>query len=296
MSLAHVHPGTTAGPGTAELITAAAALLVVVAYLSAAGRLRRRGDAWPRHRDASFGAGGVAMAWAAAGALPPGPFTGHMLQHVAVGMAAPLLLVSARPLTLVLRSLGPGRARRGLLALAHSRVVGALVFPPLAAMLDVGGLWLLYRTELYSAIQHSPLLGYLVHAHLLAAGLLFSFSVCQLDPMRRRWGVAVRGGALLAAGAAHAVLAKTLYALPPPGTGFAAADLHGGALLMYYGGDMVEVAMATVVGLGWFRARGRTYRGSFTAPRGGSVFGSARAAGPVEGRHRDSRPRLGRRM
>ncbi|MFF1446295.1 cytochrome c oxidase assembly protein [Streptomyces sp. NPDC058295] len=58
---------------------------MAVAYLSAAGRLRRLGDAWPRHRDVSFGAGAAVTAWAVAGALPGGPFTGHMLQHLAVG-------------------------------------------------------------------------------------------------------------------------------------------------------------------------------------------------------------------
>ncbi|MET9831195.1 cytochrome c oxidase assembly protein [Streptomyces sp. NPDC006385] len=69
-----------------------------------------------------------------------------------------------------------------------------------------------------------------MHAHLLAAGLLFTFAVCQLDPVRRRWSVAVRGATLLVAGAAHGVLAKTktLYALPPPGTGPTAADPHSG--------------------------------------------------------------------
>ncbi|MFE7932389.1 hemerythrin domain-containing protein [Streptomyces sp. NPDC057456] len=45
-----------------------------------------------------------------------------MVQHLVVGMAAPLLFVSARALTLVLRSLQPGRARRALVACAHSRV------------------------------------------------------------------------------------------------------------------------------------------------------------------------------
>ncbi|MGK5692865.1 cytochrome c oxidase assembly protein [Streptomyces sp. URMC 128] len=69
----------------------------------------------------------------------------------------------------------------------------------------------------------------MVHAHMLAAGLVFTFAVCQLDPVRRRWSTAVRGATLLAAGAAHAVLAKTLYALPPPGTDFTPADLHSRA-------------------------------------------------------------------
>ncbi|MFH9740944.1 cytochrome c oxidase assembly protein [Streptomyces roseolus] len=94
----------------------------------AAARLRRRGDAWPRWRDASFGGGGIVLAWAALGPLPGGPFTRHMALHLLAGMAAPLLLVLARPLTLVLRSLPPGRGRRGAVALGLSRPVAVLVF------------------------------------------------------------------------------------------------------------------------------------------------------------------------
>ncbi|WP_346770299.1 cytochrome c oxidase assembly protein [Streptomyces sp. Z423-1] len=257
MTLAHVQPGPATGPGTGQLLTAVAALLVAVAYLLATGRLRRRGDAWPRWRDVSFTAGGVGTAWASGGAVPGGPFTGHMIQHLVVGMAAPLLFVVAHPLTLALRALRPGRARRRLLVLARSRPVGWLVLPPLAALLDVGGLWLLYRTELFAAMRHQPLLHGVVHAHMLAAGLVFTFAVCQLDPVRRRWSVTVRGATLLAAGAAHAVLAKTLYAFPPPGTDFAAADLHSGVQWMYYGGDVVDAALAVVLGVGWYTAGGR---------------------------------------
>lgn len=257
MTLAHVHPGPAAGPGTAESLAAVAALLVAVAYVLAAGRLRRRGDVWPRWRDVSFTAGGTGTAWAAVGGLPGGPFTGHMVQHLVVGMAAPLLLVLARPLTLALRALAPGRARGLLLGLARSRPVGRLVFPPLAALLDVGGLWLLYRTDLFAAMRHQPVLHGVVHAHMLAAGLLFAFAVCQLDPVRRRWSTAVRGATLLAAGAAHGMLAKTLYALPPTGTAFTPADLHSGVRWMYYGGDLVEAALAVVLGVGWYTAGGR---------------------------------------
>jgi putative membrane protein len=209
----------------------------------------------------SFGAGGVGTAWATVSEPPGGPFTAHVIQHLTVGMAVPLLLVAARPLTLALRALGPGRARRSLLAAAHSPAVGPLVFPPLAALLDVGGLWLLYRTELFSTMGHRPVLNAVVHAHMLVAGLLFTFSLCQLDPVRRRWGVGVRGTTLLVAGAAHAVLAKSLYAVPPPGTDPAAADLRNGAQWMYYGGDIVEAALAVVLGWSWYRARhtaGRT--------------------------------------
>lgn len=261
MILAHVHPA--AGPGLSGLwgqVSVVVPLLVAVAYGTAAGRLRRRGDAWPWWRVVSFTSGSAGVAWAAAGPLPGGPFTAHMVQHLILGMAAPLLLVLARPLTLALRVLPPGAVRRGLPALARSRPVGWLVFPPLAALLDVGGLWLLYRTELFAAVQHRPLLHAVLHAHVLAAGLLFTFAVCRLDPVPRRWGLPLRGATLLAAGAAHAVLAKTLYASPPPGAVLTTADLHTGAQVMYYGGDLVEASLGVVLAASWYQAAGRAQR------------------------------------
>ncbi|WP_079105037.1 cytochrome c oxidase assembly protein [Streptomyces prasinopilosus] len=282
MILAHVHPAAGPGlPGPWEQACAVAALLAAVAYAAAAGRLRRRGDAWSRWRGASFTAGSAGVAWAAVGPLPGGPFTVHMVQHLLLGMAAPLLLVLARPLTLVLRVLPPGAARRGLLSLARSRPAGWLVFPPLAALLDVGGLWLLYRTELFAAVQHRPLLHAVVHAHVLAAGLLFTFAVCQLDPVRRRRGLPLRGATLLAAGAAHAVLAKALYASPPPGAVLTTADLHTGAQVMYYGGDLVEAALGVVLAASWYRATGRAR--AHRRRRAGPVAGPRVVAGAPAG-------------
>ncbi|TDC65067.1 cytochrome c oxidase assembly protein [Actinomadura sp. GC306] len=253
----HDHgPAFDVGPPVAVVC----ALLVVAGYLAAARRLRRRGDAWPWRRDACFTAGGAALAAAAIAPWPGGAFTVHMTQHLLAGMVAPLLLVLARPLTLALRALRPGRPRRALLAVAHWRVSGWLLFPPVAAVLDMGGLWVLYRTPLLAAAHDRPVLHALVHVHVVAAGLLFTAAICQLDPVRRRWGLLLRGGTLLAAGAAHAVLAKTLYAVPPPGTDFAAGDLHAAAQLMYYGGDLVEVALAVVVAVQWYAAAGRRRR------------------------------------
>ncbi|MET9879573.1 cytochrome c oxidase assembly protein [Actinacidiphila glaucinigra] len=261
MISAHVHPDSVLdSPGLAEMVTAGAALVAVALYLSGAGLLRHRADRWPWWRDVSFIAGSAGVAWAAVGSMPGGPFTAHMVQHVIIGMAAPLLLVVGRPLTVVLRLMAPGTARRLLLALAHSRTVGWLVFPPLTALLDIGSLWLLYRSGLFAAIQEKPKLHGLLHMHVLAAGLLFTFAVCQLDPVRRRWGLGVRGLTLLAVGAAHTMLAKTLYAAAPPNTAFAVGDLHVGAQAMYYGGDLIEAALATVLATSWFQVAGRAHK------------------------------------
>jgi putative membrane protein len=242
--------GMPDGMRSLEWLAAGTALVAVAAYLAASGRLRRRGDAWSWRRDVCFAAGGGGLVVAAL--APGGDFTAHMLRHLVTGMAAPLLLVLARPLTLGLRALPPGAVRRAALALAHSRPATLLVFPPSAAILDVGGLWALYRTRLFAVAHSRPPLDAIVHLHVLAAGILFTAAVCQLDPVRRRYGLAVRGATLVAAGAAHAILAKTLWAAPPPGTAFAAGDVRTGAMAMYYGGDLIEIALAVVLASRWY--------------------------------------------
>jgi len=228
----------------------------VALYLIATIRLRRRGDAWPWPRNVSFATGGISLLVAALGGVPGGEFTAHMGQHLIVGMASPLLLILARPLTLALRVMN-GRLRRNLLRASRSRGVGWLVFPPTATVVDIGALWVLYRTGLFAETDDNPWLHAAVHPHVLVAGSLFTFAVCQLDPVRLRNGLVLRAGSLIAAGAAHAVLAKTLYNEAPPGTAFAATDLARGAELMYYGGDLVEISLAVVLAVQWYAASGR---------------------------------------
>ncbi|MEV5595789.1 cytochrome c oxidase assembly protein [Streptomyces sp. NPDC052496] len=261
---------TAALPPPFTAAVTAAAVLGCLAYLAAATRLRARGDAWPYGRDALFCAGGAVLVAGVAepwGAAPP--FTAHMLTHLCVGMAAPLLLVLGRPLTLVLRT-APVPVRRRLVALTRSRWATVWALLPVAALLDFGGLWLLYRTPLLSVSHHSPWLNSLVHVHILLAGLLFSFGLLALDPVRHQPGPGLRAAVLLAGGAAHAVLAKSLYAAGPPGTSFATADLHLASQVMYYGGDAVELALAAVVAFQWYRAEGRALRRERRAGRPGA--------------------------
>jgi putative membrane protein len=229
-------------------------VLVFAAYEVGAWRLRRRGDRWPPVRDLGFGLGAAT----AAGAVSvPGPgFTGHMLEHVLLGMLAPVLLVLGRPGTLLLRAV-PAAARRRLTPVLTSRPVAVLVYPPVAAVLEAGSLWLLYRTGLFAATGREPVLHTLVHVHVFVTGVVFTAAVCLLDPVRHRAGFGVRAAALVGAAAAHSVLAKTLYLAPPPGAVLAVADRQFGAELMYYGGDVVELGLALIIALRWYAARGR---------------------------------------
>lgn len=186
----HVHPAPAfVGVGPVELVTGAVSLLAAAAYLAIAARLRRRGDRWPVRRDMSFLAGAAVLAGAMPSVLPGGPFTAHMAHHLLGGMAAPLLLMLARPLTLALRALPPGGVRHLLVRTAHSRPVTWLLCPPVAAVLNVGGLLLLYRTTLLAGTHHQVLLHAAVHAHVLMSGILLTVSLCQLEPVRQQWNL-----------------------------------------------------------------------------------------------------------
>jgi putative membrane protein len=199
-----------------------------------------------------------------------------MSRHIIVGMLVPLFIVLAVPGTLALRSLRGGR-RRLVLAVLHSRPLTLLFIPPVAALVNAGSIYLLYRTPLLAASRADPWLDGVVHVHLLVTGVLFTAAVCQLDPLRRRYSVALRAASAVAAAAAHGVLAKTLYATPPPNTAFDVADLRFGVQLMYYSGDVVEIAIAIVLAVTWYAAGGRALDRARRRAGVGSDHGSPRS-------------------
>ena len=180
-----------------------------------------------------------------------------MWSHLFVGMLAPLLLVVAAPGTLALCSLHVRRARQHSHVLA-SWPVRIVTFPVSAALLNIGALWVLYRTPLYEATGRDPLLHLAVMAHVLIAGVIFTAAILRIDPAPHGGGFALRMTVLLAALGAHGILAKIIYGHPPLGVNVAeAAD---GALLMYYGGDVVDAALLTILCAQWYRRRGRGLR------------------------------------
>ncbi len=221
---------------------AVAAIGYTIGLARAAGRGR-----WPAYRTISW-CGGLVVAGAGStlsasdGAVP------HAVGHLLLGMVAPLLLVLSAPVTLALRALPADRARL-LSAVLRSRPARLLTNPVVAAVLDVGGLWLLYTTDLHTVPA--------TQVHVLGAGYLFTAAIVGVDPAPHRPGPAYRAVVLVLASAAHGLLAKHLYA-----TGW-----QTGGMVMYYGGDVVEVALATLLCRQWLagsvprgRAAGRPQR------------------------------------
>lgn len=267
--MAHAMPGPHLQALTPVLLAFLAVLLL--AYLVAARRARRVGARWGAAREARFTFG---VALLAVAVVPPmaeiGHTTlrGHMVQHLLLGMFAPLALALGAPGTLLLRIVPTGAARRTI-ALLRLRPVRCFVHPATTAVLDIGGMYLLYLTPLFAWSLAHPRVHGLVLLHFVLAGYLFSWSMAGPDPTPDRPGMRTRLAALFAAAAAHAILAKLMYGYGfPRGTPYDPAEIQAAAQVMYYGGDLAEVLLAVALFHVWFRRRSRSARPAAAAPAG----------------------------
>jgi putative membrane protein len=240
------------------------AVVPAAAWVAARLRLRSRGTRWPAGRDAAAVAalGCVLVATASPLAAHDEDFPVHVVQHLLLGMVAPLGVALSAPVTLLLRA-GGVRTRRRLLAVLRSRAVRVLGWAPTGLLLSVGLMWPLYLTPLYAATLHRPLLHAAVHLHALLAGTLLAVALAGPDPVPGRGGLGVRVATLAAAVVAHEVLARYLYVhageLAGGGTG-SPADWRLGAQLLWYGGDAADVLLAVAFFGRWYAAAGRRLR------------------------------------
>ncbi|MED1472237.1 cytochrome c oxidase assembly protein [Bacillus salipaludis] len=178
-------------------------------------------------------------------------FTAHMLVHLLLGMLAPLLVVLASPLTLLLRTLKV-EAARSLTKILRLKLFSILSNPIIASILNIGGLWILYTSTLYSAMRHNILLHMLVHIHVFLAGYLFTAAIIYMDPTPHRKSYFYRAMVLVITIAGHDILAKYLYAHPPANVPVRQAET--GSMLMYYGGDIIDLLLITIFCFQWFKA------------------------------------------
>jgi putative membrane protein len=184
--------------------------------------------------------------------LPVGTddFRQHVLQHLVIGMYAPLGLVLGAPITLLLRSVPVatgGRIGR-ILRSTPMRIVSNTY---LLLVMNIGGLAVLYFTPLYVESTQHQAVHHLVHLHFFLVGYGFAWAIAGSDPAPRRPSVPKRLAVLGVAILGHAVIAQLLYAGIWVEVPVTAAELKGGADLMYYGGDIGELLLALAVVTTW---------------------------------------------
>jgi putative membrane protein len=255
----HLEAATSGFAGILLMLTA------IVIYVNAAVAPGQKYRNWPLYRIFLWIFGILSIGAALIGPLAERAhtgFTAHMLSHLLIGMLAPLLIVLSAPMTLLLRSLPVGAARK-VAGILKSKPVYVVGHPVTAALLNIGGLFVLYTTDLFVLMHEHFLIYLLVHFHLFAAGYLFTASIIYIDPVAHRIRFLYRAVVLVAALAGHGILAKLIYANPPETVSKSQAE--AGSMLMYYGGDAIEAVLIIIFCYQWFVfARPR-----FTAPEGG---------------------------
>jgi putative copper resistance protein D len=191
--------------------------------------------------------------------LPSSSFTGHMAEHVMVGMVAPLLLALGAPVTLVLQASGAA-ARRAVRSLLHSSAV-RIATQPLVA-------WTLFGTTLV-ALVFSPLLEWsvrhdavhaLVHAHFLLVGSLFAATFLAIDPLPRPLPHGARLLAVLLAVPFHAIVGMALFTASrplSPSVYPSLDDQRSAAAVLWSSGELLTLAMAAIVFRRWWAAEQR---------------------------------------
>jgi putative copper resistance protein D len=243
-------------------------------YLYGAHRLRARGDHWPAARTVLFllpGLGSIALVtMSGLAAYDDTLLSVHMIQHMVLGMVAPIFLALGAPVTLALRTL-PVHQRRVLVAVLHSRVARVLSFPLVAYAIFVANPFVLYFTGLYRLTLEYGWLHELVHLHFVLTGCLFFWPLVGLDPLPGRWPYPGRALLMLLSTPFHAVLGLTIMQSRElvagdwyPALHLSWADPHADQVLaggiLWAGGELVSVTMLAVLVIQWMRDADREAR------------------------------------
>lgn len=247
-----------------QLILSIPFIFAFALYILAVVISNKRHKKWPKHRVALFTLGVFFAVVSVAGPLATQAhkdFIAHMIGHLFLGMLAPLLIALSAPMTLLLRALQVRHARK-ISKLFKSWPTRIMTNPVFTSIINIGGLWILYTTNLFSMMHENLFLYLFIHFHIFIAGYLFTISMIYIDPIAHRVSYLSRAITLLLALAGHAILSKYIYANPPNGVLREEAELGG--MLMYYGGDMIDTVIIFILCLHWYKA----YR-----PRGNVAIG-----------------------
>ncbi|MET0797951.1 MAG: cytochrome c oxidase assembly protein [Rhodococcus sp. (in: high G+C Gram-positive bacteria)] len=178
-----------------DLIFGTAAIVLAVVYLIGVRRLRLRGDAWPVGRTVAWVLGCLTLLISTSsgiGRYSTAVFSVHMTGHMMLSMLAPVLLALGGALTLALRVLpaagkdGVPGMREWLLMGLHSRLSQFVTHPLVAALIFVGGFYVLYLGGIFGAVLDSHGAHLLMNLHFVLSGYLFYWTVIGVDPSPRK--------------------------------------------------------------------------------------------------------------
>ena len=153
-------------------------------------RLRSRGDHWPLQRVICWTLGMFLLFISTNSGLAVYStylFSMHMLTHMLLSMAVPLLLVLGAPVTLLSRAVAPRKdnsigPRELVLKIVHSRYLRMLGHPVVAAVIFAVSLIVFYYSPLFGWALREHLGHQLMILHFVLSGYLFVQSIVGIDP------------------------------------------------------------------------------------------------------------------
>ena len=179
--------------------------------------------------------------------------TAHVLQHLLLGMAVPLLAALAAPVTLVLQSADPATRAVVRRVLRH-RVTGVVSHPLVAFAVFGASVVVLTFSPLLDLAARNDAVHLSLHVHLVISGSLFAWTVVGVDPVPSRPGHGARMLIVLASVPFHAFVGVAL--LSAPAALFDAypslVDQRRAAGLLWGAGELLTLAAAAVVFRDWY--------------------------------------------
>lgn len=243
-------------------------------YLAGVWRLHRRGDKWPMLRTVLFMTGLAGLFYITNGGVNEYHktlFSVHMIAHMVLGMAIPVLLVPGAPVTLALRAIrkrtdGSRGMREWILLAVHSRIAGFFARPLVAAAFFTVSLWVFYYSPLFRFAVEDHIGHTIMIVHFLITGYLFVQTLIGIDPMPYRAPYAIRLLVLIGTMAFHAffglsimvstrLLAADWYgAMGRPWGPSAIVDQQIGGGIAWGIGEIPTLVLALVVVIMWARS------------------------------------------
>ncbi|WP_336630395.1 MULTISPECIES: cytochrome c oxidase assembly protein [unclassified Microbacterium] len=251
-------------------------------YLAGVWRLHRRGDRWPIYRTILWLCGLAALLWVTNGSVNAYQdylFSMHMVGHMLLSMAIPMLLVFGAPVTLASRAIakrtdGTRGGREWILWGVHTPFARVITHPLFAAGMFIGSLWAFYYTDLFRWSLYDHLGHEWMIAHFLISGYLFVQSLVGIDPVPYRLPYPFRLLTLIGVMAMHAffgiaiMMSTGLFVAEWFGSmgrtwGEAPlADQYTGGGIAWSIGEIPTLVLAITVAIQWSRSDERAQRRS----------------------------------
>jgi len=248
-------------------------LFTILFYLQGSIRLAKRGDHWPIGRTVSFVSGMVLLIFSTSSGMAVYGmylFSVHMMGHMLLSMAIPVLLVLGGPVTLAARAIearsdGSWGAREWVMNTVHSKYVETIGHPLIAAPLFAFSLIAFYYSPLFEWALADHLGHHWMVFHFVASGYIFAQMLVGVDPQRHRPVYPIRLIVVLATMAFHAFFGLSLIM----GTGLLAPEWYGamgrewgadplsdqqtGGEIAWSLGEIPTLALAILIAIGWSR-------------------------------------------